>query len=350
MVKPCPRILHNVWHLFSASALLGSCTPSCQTSKTIQKVKSSQIPHPQPLLSISQIHSKRLQAAVYPWSKEKYRLKCKEWHQQAVINVMYHGHTTRTSPSYHRDITKTQPTFCEDTAKTLNWNQVTGALVTSRPVSASVPRQNRKCSKQQASLFPKGVSKNLGKPCSFKKDWYTKLKQTNKLRSRALGRNESQRNQIWTFTRPERNTPFLGHVGAMLGLCGTYVGSIMLTARTKAQKQRSNPVIISETSQNAWGTWPAIDRNMNRSFRWLVASQRCRQCPKMQVLPDYVIATSLWDYQRKLGSLYFRLIDVYSSSKGMSAKKVKVGRQSKGMSQQWDAKGNGCQRQDMLQY
>ena len=249
MVKPCPRILHNVWHLFSASALLGSCTPSCQTSNTIQKVKSSQIPHPQPLLSISQIHSKRLQAAVYPWSKEKYRLKCKEWHQQAVINVMYHGHTTRTSPSYHRDITKTQPTFCEDTAKTLNWNQVTGALVTSRPVSASVPRQNRKCSKQQASLFPKGVSKNLGKPCSLKKDWYTKLKQTNKLRSRALGRNESQRNQIWTFTRPERNTPFLGHVGAMLGLCGTYVGSIMLTARTKAQKQRSNPVIVWDQSE-----------------------------------------------------------------------------------------------------
>ena len=223
MVKPCPRILHNVWHLFSASALLGSCTPSCQTSKTIQKVKSSQIPHPQPLLSISQIHSKWLQAAVYPWSKEKNCLKCKEWHQQAVINVMYHGHTTRTSPSYHRDITKTQPTFCEDTAKTLNWNQVTGALVTSRPVSTLVPRQNRKCSKQQASLFPKGVSKNLGKPCSLKKDWYTKLKQTNKLRSSALGRNESQRNQIWTFTMPERNTPFLGHVGP----CWAYVGPML---------------------------------------------------------------------------------------------------------------------------
>ena len=207
---------------------------------------------------------------------------------------MYHGDTTRTSPSYHRDITKKQPTFCEDTAKTLNWNQVTGALVTSRPVSASVPRQNRKCSKQQASLFPKGVSKNLGKPCSLKKDWYTKLKQTNKLRSRALGRNESQRNQIWTFTRPERNTPFLGHVGAMLGLCGTYVGSIMLTARTKAQKQRSNPVIISETSQNAWGTWPAIDRNMNRSFRWLVAkdagvARRCRCCPITSLLHPYEI-------------------------------------------------------------
>ena len=57
----------------------------------------------------------------------------------------------------------------------------------------------------------------------------------------------------------------------------------------------------------------------------------------MQVLPDYVIATSLWDYQRKLGSLYFHLIDFYSSSKGMSQQK-----RSK-----WDAKGNGCHSKDV---